>query len=285
MLLITEQLPPHKVLQKTFINKTSRLAWMIAPGLTMHLIKRFFFAPPQYKVSESDKKTLGNAESFILPVNGKKVTGWKWGNGPAVMLIHGWGGSGTQFIPFTKPLVASGFSVVTYDNPAHKHSGGKTTNYFEFVETAKAVHKHIGNVEGVVAHSMGSGAAMNLAHQTGETIKFVFISPLYNLLDVLMDFVNYSGIYKVPFNSIIEKLEKQFGRRLSDISPSALAGKMQADALIFHDENDRVTPINEGELLEKSWAKATLIKTTGLGHNRILKNSNVIEQTVSFMVR
>jgi pimeloyl-ACP methyl ester carboxylesterase len=285
MLLKTELLPPHKVLQKTLINTTTRLAWMLAPGLTMHLITRLFFAPPQYKISENDKQTLSDAESFSLPVNGKRVTGWKWGEGPAVMLLHGWGGSGAQFVPFVEPLVAAGFSVVTYDNPAHRHSGGRTTSYFEFVETAKAVHNHIGNVEGVVAHSMGSGAAMNLARQTDETVKFVFISPLYNLLDVLMEYVDDSGIYKVPFNTIIENLEKTFNSRLSDISPSALAGKMRSEALIIHDENDRVTPINEGELLEKNWEKARLIKTSQLGHNRILKDSNVIEQTVSFMVR
>jgi len=283
MLLKIELLPAHKVLQKTLINRTTRLAWMLAPGLTMHLIMRLFFKPPQYKVSEKDKKTLSDAESFSLPVNGKKVTGWRWGDGPAVMLLHGWGGSGAQFFHFLEPLVASGFSVVTYDNPAHGYSGGKTTNYFEFVETAKAVHKHIGNVEGVVAHSMGSGAAMNLARQMDETVKFVFISPLYNLLDVLMEYVDDTGIYMVPFNTIIENLEKKFDRRLSEISPSALAGKMQSEALIIHDENDRVTPINEAELLEKSWEKARLVKTSRLGHSRILKSNNVIEQTVSFM--
>ena len=72
---------------------------MLAPGLTMHLITRLFFKPPQYMVPEADKETLSEAESFSLPVNGKRVTGWRWGDGPAVMLIHGWGGSGVQFVP------------------------------------------------------------------------------------------------------------------------------------------------------------------------------------------
>ena len=283
MLLKTEVVPSQKFLQKTLINASTRLAWMIAPGLTIHLITRFFFKPPQYKVSASDKKTLSDGESFSLSVNGKNVTGWKWGEGPAVMLLHGWGGSGAQFVNFVEPLIAAGFSVVTYDNPAHRHSGGATTNYFEFIETVKAVNKHIGNVEGVVAHSMGSGVAMNLAGQLDETVKFVFISPLYNLSDVLTQYADDAGLYKDLFSTIIERLEKKFDRRLSDVSPSALAGKMKSEALIIHDENDRVTKINEGELLEKNWDKARLIKTTKLGHNRILKNREVIEQTVTFI--
>ena len=275
--------PPHKVLLKTLLNKTTRLTWMLAPGLTMHMIVTLFFKPPKYKVSETDKKILSDAESFSVAVNGKKVTGWRWGDGPAVMLLHGWGGSGAQFIPFIEPLASSGFSVVTYDNPAHGRSGGRTTNYFEFIETVKAVHKHIGDVEGVVSHSMGSGAAMNLARLMDETVKFVFISPLYNLLDVLMEYVDDAGIYEAPFNAIIENLEKKFNSRLSDITPSALAGKMQSEALIIHDENDRVTPVSEGKLLEKNWKRARLVKTSRLGHSRILRSSNVIEQTVSFM--
>jgi len=200
---------PGKVLQKTFINAATRLTWMLAPDLTMRLIMGLFFRPPQYKVADSDKQTLSEAESFSLLVNGKRVTGWIWGDGPAVMLLHGWGGSGAQFVPFVEPLIDAGFSVVTYDNPAHRHSSGRTTSYFEFVEAARAVYDHVGNLEGVVAHSMGSGAAMNLAQHTNVSVKFVFISPLYNLHDVLMDFVDDIGIYKVPFNTIIENLEKK----------------------------------------------------------------------------
>ena len=278
-----ETAPPHKAILKYLVYGVTRLAWMVAPGMTLNLIVKTFFSPPGYKVSEHDKAMLAAAKPFHLTINRKKVAGWVWGEGPAVIMVHGWGGSGLQFSSFIEPLVNAGYSVVAYDNPAHGQSEGGSTNYFEFVETIGKIYEQIGDVVGVVSHSMGSGAAMNLQRKVGKELRLVFVSPLYNLMDVLVEFVDRSGLYKVIFFTIIEKLERQFNRRLIEIVPASLVGLMRWEALIIHDQNDRVTPMREAELLERNWERARLVKTSGLGHNRILRSDNVIEQTVSFM--
>lgn len=278
-----ETMPPHKVMLKYLVYGATRLAWMLAPVTTVNLIVKTFFSPPKYNVSEHEKAALAAAKPFHLTVNRKKVVGWVWGEGPAVIMVHGWGGSGLQFSSFIEPLVSAGYSVVAYDNPAHGQSEGGSTNYFEFVETIGKVYEQIGTVVGVVSHSMGSGAAMNLQHKIDKELKLVFVAPLFNLMDVLMEFVDKSGLYKVIFITIIEKLEAQYNRRLTEMAPSSLVGLMRSEALIFHDRDDRVTPMREAELLERNWERARLVKTSRLGHNRILKSKEVIEQTISFM--
>ena len=278
-----EAAPPHKVILKYLVYGVTRLAWMLAPGMTVNIIVKTFFSPPGYKLSEQEKAILASAKPFDLTVNRKKVAGWVWGEGPAVIMVHGWGGSGLQFSSFIEPLVDAGYSVVAYDNPAHGQSGGSTTNYFEFVQTIRKVYEQVGDVAGVVAHSMGSGAAMNLQHKVDKELRLVFVAPLYNLMDVLMEFVDRSGLYKVIFMTIIEKLEAQFNCRLSEMAPSSLAGLMRYETLIFHDENDRVTTMREAELFLQNWERARLIKTSKLGHSRILKSKEVIDGAVTFM--
>jgi len=42
-----------------------------------------------------------------------------------VLLVHGWGGRGAQLASFVEPLVARGFSVLTFDAPGHGASAAR----------------------------------------------------------------------------------------------------------------------------------------------------------------
>src|SRR5262249_40138903 len=46
-----------------------------------------------------------------------------WGEGPAVYLLHGWGGDRTSWHRFVGPLTRAGFRAVTLDAPGHGDSG------------------------------------------------------------------------------------------------------------------------------------------------------------------
>ena len=80
-----------------------------------------------------------------------------WGSGsPAVLLLHGWGGSRAQMTGFVNPLLAAGYRVVTFDQPAHGESDGKTTNILEIAPALGALAARAGNFHAIVAHSFGT---------------------------------------------------------------------------------------------------------------------------------
>ena len=54
-------------------------------------------------------------------------------------------------------------------------------------------------------------------------------------------------------------------------------------ALVIHDDQDTDVPWQEGRLVAQSWKNAHFLKTTGLGHCRILRDTSVIESTVNFI--
>jgi hypothetical protein len=53
-------------------------------------------------------------------------------------------------------------------------------------------------------------------------------------------------------------------------------------ALVFHDVDDRDTPISLGREGGEKMANGTYIETSGLGHRRILRDSKVIEQIMKW---
>jgi pimeloyl-ACP methyl ester carboxylesterase len=55
--------------------------------------------------------------------------------------------------------------------------------------------------------------------------------------------------------------------------------------LLFHDINDELVPYESSQNLVKIWKEAKLVTTQGLGHRRLLWNSDVHQQIVNFFAK
>ncbi|MFP2912939.1 hypothetical protein ACLESD_49620, partial [Pyxidicoccus sp. 3LFB2] len=55
---------------------------------------------------------LAQGQQRVVKLGGERVAVWSWGEGPRVLLVHGWSGYGGQLTAFVAPLVEAGFSVV-----------------------------------------------------------------------------------------------------------------------------------------------------------------------------
>ncbi|MDJ0568985.1 MAG: alpha/beta hydrolase [Pleurocapsa sp. MO_192.B19] len=67
------------------------------------------------------------------------------------------------------------------------------------------------------------------------------------------------------------------------MSADKRVANLRIPALLFHDRHDRQTPLQESEAIAISWQDSQLIVTEGLGHQRILRDKQVIQQTVNFI--
>jgi len=85
------------------VNWILRGLWKLVPGVTGRLVDTLFFAPRKYRLKEQEKAILSRARSFTIRVHDKDLCCWQWGEGPAVLYVHGWNGSGIQFQSFIEP--------------------------------------------------------------------------------------------------------------------------------------------------------------------------------------
>ena len=53
--------------------------------------------------------------------------------------------------------------------------------------------------------------------------------------------------------------------------------------MVIHDENDRDVPWQEGAALANAWPGAQFVRTSGLGHRRILRDPDVIARVTAFI--
>ena len=59
--------------------------------------------------------------------------------------------------------------------------------------------------------------------------------------------------------------------------------ELNIPALVIHDEHDTDVPWHEGQSIAQAWNNARFIKTSQLGHRRILRDSSTIETAVDFI--
>src|SRR5205814_10403776 len=91
---------------------------------------RLFTTPHRAPRPEQENLLLARARAFR--VDG--LAAWRWGSGSPVLLVHGWEGRGAQLGAFVDPLLARGFSVVTFDASAHGASPGMLATASDFAD-------------------------------------------------------------------------------------------------------------------------------------------------------
>src|SRR5687767_3554179 len=97
--------------------KAIQLALRLLPtGWAGKIAGRLFLgAPPRRRTSEEERAILQTGEELRVRSQGEELHVWRFGVGPAILLVHGWGGSGAQLARFVEPLLEAGFSVLTFD--------------------------------------------------------------------------------------------------------------------------------------------------------------------------
>lgn len=60
---------------------------------------------------------------------------------------------------------------------------------------------------------------------------------------------------------------------------------MAGSLLVVHYRRDRETPWEDGERYSQLWPATTLLSTEGLGHNRLLDDSAVMDEALRFFAR
>jgi pimeloyl-ACP methyl ester carboxylesterase len=269
-----------------------------SPGLAAHLAAVAMFRTARRQPDIWETTAAAGGEPLRIDGPGGKLALRRWGFGPLVVLVHGWNGRGSQLAEFVAPLVQAGYQVVAFDAPGHGSSTGSSSSLVEFADAFDAVvdaaKPFFQPLAGVIAHSMG-GAAVTFALSRSATRpsttsepgsrspRLVFIAPPIDVRDFVVTVVNELGLSQRTQTALEQALERRVGLSMAELHAVRLAESMTAPLLVLHDEQDRAVPVHCGESLAQAWPGAEIVKTSGLGHNRILRDPGAIATAVAYV--
>jgi pimeloyl-ACP methyl ester carboxylesterase len=261
---------------------SSRLA-----GLPVSLL---WFTPWRVPVSDRGLKKqagwLEPTQPFTLRTSVGRIAGFTAGEGPVVVLVHGWGERAAALGGFIAPLTAAGFRVVGLDLPAHGDSARQMTNPIIAGTAIREVADHFGGAHAVIAHSFGANAVL-LAIDAGLKVeRLVFIAPNTDSGDTIGIFQSMFGLPNKAMDGLRRKIERRYGPLIwRDINGEHLARRLCTPGLVFHDPHDPQVPFGGAHELVRAWKQAELIETPGLGHGPVTRDPDVIKRAVDFVAQ
>jgi pimeloyl-ACP methyl ester carboxylesterase len=229
-----------------------------------------------------ERAALVGAEPFALRHAGRTLRGWTIGSGPAVLLVHGWGGRSGQLAAFAHALAGAGCTAVAFDAPAHGRSGGRTTTMVGIADAAAAVARRFG-ARAAIGHSVGgAGIAFAAAHGL-DLDAAALVAPARSpvtFMDALSDALRLS----TPVRAALEdRIVRRVGIALEEVDVARCAPAAPPPLLVVHDDRDAEVPLAQGTDVARAW-RAQLVVTSGLGHRRIIRDASVVEEAVRFVV-
>jgi pimeloyl-ACP methyl ester carboxylesterase len=256
----------------------------VTPDGAARVAERVFLSPRRFTRPAVEHELLARARHVLVPSDDGPIATWEWGDtGPHVLLVHGWEGRGAQLGALAEPLVALGFRVVTFDAPGHGDTVGSTSSLFHFARAIRSVATAFGPIHAVVTHSMGGAAAAWALHREPFARRVAMVAPPIDLRDFTRNLSRVLGLDEDVRSRIHQRLGDRFGIDIASVRTAAIAPTMRMPLLVIHDENDRDVPIRCGEEYAAHWPGATLVRTHGLGHHRILRDEAVVRALVRFV--
>lgn len=258
------------------------IASRLLPDVARRHAEQLFTLPPRYAGRQGQP---ADARRETVAAGRHAIAVWEAGPAaaPAVLLVHGWGGRGTQIGAFVAPLLAAGYRVIWFDQPGHGESGRGAVTLPDFVRAVEAVVATHGPFAAAIGHSLGA-AAIGLALRHGVRLgRVVFVSPPSSIGEHARRFARLLGITPRVRDAMRRRLEHRFGMRFADIDRIEELAQVRVPALFVHDSDDAEVPIENTLRLSALMPRANMIRTYGLGHYRILREPAVVAAVVDFI--
>jgi pimeloyl-ACP methyl ester carboxylesterase len=256
-----------------------------APALAARWAERIWFTLPR----PTPPRPVPGGAMFTLDVDGHRLAGQTWGDGPAVYLVHGWAGQAAQLAAFVPPLVERGYKVVVFDAPSHGRSapgayGPRSSTIPEFAAALTAVVDSHGPAHAVIAHSMG-GTATAVALCDGlRAERVAMLAPMAGTVIHARRLADVLGLGEPAYRKMVARAERRVGAPMHHFDAAELGRAVaMPKTLVVHDRDDAFTPLSDGTAIAAAWPSARLHVTSGLGHRRLLRDPGVVAEVVDFV--
>ena len=146
------------------------------------------------------------------------------------------------------------------------------------------LEQNIGHFELGIGHSFG-GVSLLYAKKQGIKINSIIMisSPTIGE-DILTAFRKKINASPDTSTALRKMVVSRFNLDFEEITACELLKTISLNNhFIIHDKDDLEVPYQNAEDLQKVNPKASLLLTNGLGHTRILRDSQVLEQTLKFI--
>lgn len=248
---------------------------------------------PRPRVAEPLRR--GETEDKVIETSNGGVQAWRLGEGPAVLLVHGWEDDNSLWAPMIDQFVEFGRPVVAFDLPGHGYSPAETVSVQLASEAIQNIVREMGPIEHIVAHSFGCPSSMHAMLNGVEVERIAMIAPpMHRKPKMKADGTpeepegrgrrpGYNTAPPEVMKRAMELYRERMGGPREQFDMEEAAPQMKADVLLIHSLDDETIPPSTSKALAELWPGAKLNLVDGHGHRFVCQDEDVIRSVVDFI--
>lgn len=266
------------------LNSVDQFAGMSAPQIAQMLVSQLGKSQPM-PLRAQDSLLLQDAEQIVFGPDFSRVA-WSIGEGPLVLLVHGWGGRGVQMAAMAHALAAKGHRCIMFDAGGHGDSGPAVIGFDTFIADTAALAEFVGGeVFAWIGHSAGGLGMMAARSLRGLKARhYVCIAtPLFPYVPIetlRQNFAVGDDVLDHIKPVLAAQFESDWGRLAGGSAYRPDGGRL----MLAYDRDDPRVAHGDLDVISALWTDARTLKTSGLGHNKILQSPDVIDWIVDNLI-
>lgn len=263
----------------------------LAPATAGRMAFDLFCTPyPKYKKRKAPA-IFNHARNLTVVMKDKtKIKGFEWQsnspNGQTVLIAHGYASFAYKFEHYITPLLKMGYRVLAFDAPGHGQSEGKHINVVVYQEAIEQIMQQCGPVNHFIGHSLGALTLSMIAEQIDRPNerKFVLIAPATKTTTTFDNFFKMMHFNQVTKDAFINQVLSLTVHKVEYFASDRALANYKGPLLWVHDQEDLVCPYKDLEEFQKNAPNnVEFLITNGLGHNKVYKTAEVLDQIMAFL--
>lgn len=235
------------------------------------------------KVLPAQAPFLDIAKDKMHDVANHRIQAYRWiGNGPTVLLVHGWESNAWRWHKLIERLQKDDFNIIAFDAPAHGYSSGKLFNVPLNAEVLDYMIQYY-KPRHLVGHSVGGMTALfHEYHYPGSHIeKIVTIGSPSEFHEIMAQYQSILGLSENVMHALDNYLFSEFGFHIREVSSARYVESNTKKGLLFHDRSDNIAPYHASDSVHTAWKGSRLYSTDGFGHS--MHQNEVNDQITAFL--
>ena len=250
-----------------------------------HIAERAWFTPPRPsdRARARDALALASVEPISVTVEGRARSGFVTGEGPLMILVHGWGGRAAQMLDLAQAAARNGYRAVAIDAPGHNTDDQRSSDGFQMAAGLRAIAKSFGPPVGVIAHSLGAMATVMAFGDRPPEIA-IWLAPVLDVRDSLQVFSLRAKLAPWTARSLRRRVERFIGESWPALTAGAETDLPGTNLLLVHDPADPDADFDLSAAMADRRPNTQLIEAPGASHNLLLRDPRVIDAVERFVI-
>jgi dipeptidyl aminopeptidase/acylaminoacyl peptidase len=152
-----------------------------------------------------------------------------------------------------------------------------------FIESIHHLEKMFGPFHSAIGHSLGGMSILKAVKDGLSLNKLVVIGTANSVTHITKDFAQNMQLNDKVAKKMKSYFDSKFGEDMDNYSGAFSAEAVKIPTLVIHDEDDVDVHVSSAYEISKNLHDSQLFITEGLGHRKILGDSEVINKITTFI--